>query len=189
MLVCDYNKLYKRSISSTTLTNLNVASLGGTLYDIDYNPTTDHIYWAADTKVGRCNSDGSNSATVISSPQTITFDSVSQTCYGECQSIAFCFLYVVAFNVNNKENHSHFKATCTLRCFIYLPRSSQLNHLNTVVNKSTENIQILTVFIPLMPCIHRLFHCDSFPCAVVTRLYDGGCNRKTSQQHYDYAAI
>ena len=83
MLVCDYNKLYKRPISSTTLTNLNVASLGGRLYDVDYNQAADHIYWAACSKIGRCDSDGSNSATVISSPKTIVYGGVRQTCYGE----------------------------------------------------------------------------------------------------------
>ena len=32
-----------------------------------------------------------------------------------------------------------------------------------------------------MPCIHRLFPCDVFPCAAVTRSNDGGCDCATSQ--------
>ncbi len=41
----------------------------------------------------------------------------------------------------------------------------------------------------MRPCIHSLFPCDLFPCAVVTRTDDGGRNHTTSQQHYDPVAI
>ncbi len=37
----------------------------------------------------------------------------------------------------------------------------------------------------LRPCIHRLFPCDLFSRAVVTRSDDGGRNHTTEQQHYD----
>ncbi len=40
--------------------------------------------------------------------------------------------------------------------------------------------------VPLMPCIHRLFLCYLFPCAVVTGSDDGGRDRSTSQLHHEY---
>ena len=45
---------------------------------------------------------------------------------------------------------------------------------------------ISTVYV--RPCIHKLFPCELFRYAAVTRSNDGGRDRTTSQQHYDTTA-
>ncbi|XP_072051379.1 uncharacterized protein [Amphiura filiformis] len=65
--IFPHGAIYTRPMSSSTLTNLNLVNIGE-LKDVDYDPSTDQIYWASTTQIGRCDSDGNNQQTVMQNP-------------------------------------------------------------------------------------------------------------------------